>query len=107
MRKKLALAFFVSLVIFVAPALSPASMAATAPSTTPSADLAVDDFLLAGVVTTELVAAVKCPIETTTCTRVDASCGIQTGICHCKAGGINGSTLVCVKNPDGGGGPVE
>ena len=107
MRRKLASALFVSLVIFAAPALSTAIPAATAPSTAASVDLAVDDFLLAGIVTTELVTAVRCPIETTICTQVDHSCGITPGICHCKAGGVNGSILVCVKNPDGGGGPVE
>jgi hypothetical protein len=107
MRKKLALALFASLVILAAPALSTAIPAAIAPSTTASPDLAVDDFLLAGIVTTELVTAVRCPIEVTICTQAEAGCGITPGICHCKAGGINGSILVCVKNPGGDGGPVE
>jgi hypothetical protein len=96
MRKKLALALLASLVLFAAPPLSTATMAATTSPAEASADLQVDDFLLAGIVTTELVAAVRCPVITSTCSQVDAVCGPG---CHCKAGGIGGQTLVCVKNP--------
>ena len=99
MRKKLAFALLVSLVVLAAPALSTATTAGVTPAADGSADLSVDDYLLAGIVSTELVAAVRCPIPTLTCSSVDADCGVTSGVCHCKAGGVGGSILVCVKNP--------
>jgi len=107
MKRNVAFALLIALVLAAAP-----SFAATAPAnTTPvtpvvSNDLTADEFLAAGVVTTELVAAVRCDVPTLTCDHVDADCGVEAGHCHCKAGGTNGSQLVCVKNP-GGGGPIE
>ena len=99
MRRKLAFALLVSLVVLASPALSAATTIATEPAPAKSAEPAVDDLLLVGIVTTELVAAVKCPVETLTCSRVDADCGVVPNKCHCKAGGVGGATLVCVKNP--------
>jgi len=107
MKQKLAFGLLVALVLVAVPAFA-ATAPATSPSPTPavSADLTVDEFLTAGTVTTELLTALKCPIDTLTCSHVDADCGVTPGQCHCKAGGSNGSQLVCVGNP-GGGGPIE
>jgi len=108
MKKQLAFGLLVALVLVAAPTYAaPAPVDTATPAPVVSADLTTDDFLATGVVTTELLTALKCPIDTLTCSHVDADCGVTPGQCHCKAGGTNGSQLVCVGNPGGGGGPIE
>jgi hypothetical protein len=102
MRKQLAACLVAALALVAVPALAADTTIAIEPQTV-SVDLTVDDFVLTAVVSTELVAAVRCPVEQIGCSHNNADCGVIPGVCHCKAGG---GTLTCVKNPDGGGGPI-
>ena len=102
MRKKLTVCLVAALTLLVLPTVVTSTTASTDPAVTVSPELAVDPYLLTASVTTELVAAKICPVITQTCSRVNQVCGPD---CHCKAGGVNGSQLVCVGNP--GGGPIE
>ena len=83
MKKRLAVGLLAVLTVLSVPSL------AAAP------ELTVDEFF-EGVVSTELVTAVRCPIQTLGCNYANEDCGIYSGVCHCKSGG---GTLTCVKNP--------
>ena len=104
MRKKLTVCLLAALTLLVLPAAVTGTTASTDPAVTVSAELAVDAYLLAATVSTELVAAKICPVITQTCNRVNQVCGPD---CHCKAGGVGGSQLVCVGNPGGGPIPIK
>jgi hypothetical protein len=105
MRKQLAACLLAALALLAVPVFAADTTIAVEPETTKvSADLAVDDFLLVGIVSTELVTAKFCDVPTIGCSQENADCGVIPQHCHCKAGG---GTLTCVLNPSGGGGPVE
>jgi len=104
MRQKVAFGLLVVFALTAAPVLAATAKAdvpapTQAPAPAPAAALTVDEFLSAGTVTTELVTAFRCPIQTLGCNYVNEDCGIYSGYCHCKAGGIGGGTLTCVGNP--------
>jgi hypothetical protein len=105
MKQKVAFGLLVGLILFAAPAFA-APVDTTAPTPAVSTELTVDELLTAGTVTTELVTAKRCPVETLNCSHVNQDCGVVSGQCHCKAGGVNGSQLVCVGNPTPPG-PIE
>ena len=103
MRKYVAFGLLVALALVAAPALAATAPEAAAPVAT--TELTVDDLLLVGAVTTELLTARKCPIEVLGCNHVDDDCGVLPGYCHCKATPTPGQ-YVCVGNPTPPG-PIE
>src|SRR5262245_5896234 len=88
MKKKFALGLLAVLSVLALPTL------AAAPT---SSDLTVDDFF-AGIVSTELVDAVKCPVQTLGCNNLHDDCGVETGICWCVLP-AGTEILKCVKRP--------
>ena len=106
MRKYVAFGLLVALVLFAAPVFAaPAPDDATTSTPAVGTELTVDDLLLVGAVTTELLTARKCPIQTLGCNHVDDDCGVLPGYCHCKATPTPGQ-YVCVGNPTPPG-PIE